>query len=89
MAKLDGRDMQGRPLKIKPGVTKSTTDRNPEPSKVINSMGRWRSQAETATTVVETNSDSTKRVYVGGLPRLADPDEVQSKIREFFAEFNV
>lgn len=89
MAELDGREMQGRPLKIKPGVTKSAGERNPDPSKTIYAMGRWRSQAETATTFAKTNSDSTKRVYVGGLPRLTDQDEVQSKIREFFQAFQV
>ncbi|KAJ5225726.1 hypothetical protein N7468_006951 [Penicillium chermesinum] len=58
------------------------TGRNP-------SMGRWREQAKASTALAEENSPSTKRVYVGGLPRLTDPDEVQSKVRELFHAFQV
>lgn len=85
MAELDGVNMLGRPLKIKPGVAKSQEriDNPPSPFKV----GGWREQEKPS--FAKINSDSSSRVYVGGLPRLTDHEIVQSNVEAFFGDFNV
>ncbi|CAG7951602.1 unnamed protein product [Penicillium salamii] len=85
MAELDGVNMLGRPLKIKPGVAKSQEriDNPPSPFKV----GGWREQEKPS--FAKINSDSSSRVYVGGLPRLTDHEIVQSNVEAFFGDFKV
>ena len=96
MIELDGHDVLGRPVRIKPGVTKSASERNDdrtgertgEPSRgasnnIINA--RWRSPATTVTPLI----DSSQRVYVGGLPRVAEQEIVESNMKNFFSEFRV
>lgn len=96
MIELDGHDMLGRPVRIKPGVTKSASERTDdrsgertgEPSRgasnnIINA--RWRSSATTGTPL----TDSSQRVYVGGLPRVAEQETIDSNMKNFFSEFRV
>lgn len=85
MTELNGRDMLGRPVKIKPGVAKSQerTQNPPEPFRI----DRWRQQERPS--FAKVNSDSSNRVYVGGLPRLTDHGAVQSNIELFFRGFKV
>jgi hypothetical protein len=85
MTELDGRDMLGRPVKIKPGVAKSAerTANPPEPFRI----DRWRQQDKVS--FAKVNSDSSRRVYVGGLPRSTDHEAVQSNIEAFFKGFAV
>ncbi|KAJ5661477.1 uncharacterized protein N7477_009093 [Penicillium maclennaniae] len=96
MIELDGRDMQGRAVRVKPGVTKSASERTDDRSgertgeqsrgasnNIINA--RWRSPA----TAVTPPPDSSQRVYVGGLPRVAEQETVESNMKNFFSEFRV
>jgi RNA recognition motif-containing protein len=95
MIELDGHDMLGRPIKIKPGVAKSA-ERAAEQTRTpfASPMSRWR-PSEGSTTSSTTsfakvnNNDSSQRVYVGGLPRLTEPESVQSNMRTFFQGYNV
>lgn len=81
MTELDGTEMLGRPLKIKPGVTKSRT------TKPQADIGRWRPQE--GASFAKVNSDSSSRVYVGGLPKVTDQEIVQSNVQSFFKDFAV
>jgi RNA recognition motif-containing protein len=85
MVELDGTDMLGRPLKIKPGVAKSQ-ERVDNPSQTFH-IGGWRQQVRPS--FAKINSDSSSRVYVGGLPRLADHELVKSNLESFFSGFNM
>lgn len=89
MAQLDGHDLQGRPVRIKPGVAKSADDQNQQQQQRSSPFGqdRWRRSDQSSPARV--NTDSSRRVYVGGLPRVADAEGVQSKILTFFHEYNV
>ncbi|KAF7716338.1 Uncharacterized protein PECH_000120 [Penicillium ucsense] len=95
MIELDGKEMQGRPVRIKPGVAKSQSERAPEqPVRTPFAMSRWRSP-ESSPIIHHTNtarvnsSDASQRVYVGGLPRLTEPESVQSHMKTFFQGYNV
>lgn len=93
MVELDGRDMLGRPVKIKPGVAKSA-ERAAEQPRTPFAMSRWRERPEgsptsSPTSFAKVNHDSSQRVYVGGLPRLTEPESVQSNMRTFFQGYNV
>ncbi|KAJ5787010.1 Nucleotide-binding alpha-beta plait [Penicillium paradoxum] len=85
MTELDGRDMLGRPVKIKPGVAKSQERIQNPPSPFR--IDRWRQQEKPS--FAKVNSDSSSRVYVGGLPRVTDHAMVQSNIEVFFKSFKV
>ena len=102
MNELDGRDMLGRPVKIKPGVVKSSSERSQQQQQQqqrtdgsprsdsktsLFTMDRWR--RNDAPTFPRTNSDSSRRLYVGGLPRLTDQDEISSNITEFFKDYKL
>lgn len=108
MIELDGHDMLGRPVKIKPGVVKSQsersqqqqqsprTDGSPRASKSSSPFGmdRWRrddsAPAPPAAPVFQrTNSDPSRRLYVGGLPRVSDQETINSNITNFFQGFNM
>lgn len=90
MTDLDGHDMLGRPVKIKPGVAKSA-ERAAEQTRSPFAMGRWRPQEGSTpiTSFAKVSNDSSQRVYVGGLPRLTEPESVQSNMRTFFQGYNV
>ncbi|KAJ6127601.1 hypothetical protein N7523_003213 [Penicillium sp. IBT 18751x] len=96
MIELDGRDMQGRAVRVKPGVTKSASERTDDrtgerpgeqsrgaSNTIINA--RWRSPAAAVTPP----ADSSQRVYVGGLPRVPEQETVESNMKNFFSEFRV
>lgn len=85
MTELDGRDMLGRPVKIKPGIAKSA-ERIANPPSPFRT-DRWRQQDNPS--FAKVNSDSSRRVYVGGLPRLTDHEAVQNNIKAFFNGFSV
>ncbi|KAJ5263837.1 hypothetical protein N7478_011442 [Penicillium angulare] len=101
MTDLDGKDILGRPVKIKPGVAKSPAERaneqqqqqqqqsqQPQQQRSPFSMDRWRRQ-EGESLAKANNFDSSKRVYVGGLPRVAEPEDLETKIKVFFQGYNV
>jgi RNA recognition motif-containing protein len=85
MTELDGTNMLGRPVKIKPGVAKSQERINNPPSPFR--VEGWREQSKPS--FAKVNSDSSSRVYVGGLPRLTEHEVVQSNIESFFKDFKV
>ncbi|PLB46126.1 RNA-binding domain-containing protein [Aspergillus steynii IBT 23096] len=111
MVELDGHDMLGRPVKIKPGVVKSQsersqqqqqqqqqprTDGSPRAPKTSSPFGmdRWRRDDSApappaAPALQRTNSDPSRRLYVGGLPRVSDQETINSNITNFFKGFNI
>ncbi|CAI7599673.1 unnamed protein product [Penicillium pancosmium] len=109
MTELDGKELLGRMVRIKPGVQRSAANPgspSPSPSRSTSggmgmsgvpspSMDRWRRSDQSATTASsspstpKTQGDSSRRVYVGGLPRVADQEELQSKVTAFFQGYEV
>ncbi|KAJ5743559.1 hypothetical protein N7533_003360 [Penicillium manginii] len=110
MAELDGKELLGRMVRIKPGVQRSSANPgSPSPSTSSGmgmmgtsgvaspSMDRWRRPDQSATagssssslSTPKTQGDSSRRVYVGGLPRVADQEELQSKVTGFFQGYEV
>lgn len=125
MAELDGADLLGRPVKIKPGVVKSASERQQQQrtgmgagtgsigdglssgSPRANRAGssplnadRWRrddnlTSASTTPTkfsnmsTYNPNADPSKRLYVGGLPRLTDQEAISSNVTQFFKGYNL
>ncbi|KAB8234113.1 RNA recognition motif domain-containing protein [Aspergillus alliaceus] len=98
MNELDGRDMLGRPVKIKPGVVKSSSERAQQQPRTDGSpraenktspfsMDRWR--RPDAPTFAKVNSDSSRRLYVGGIPRLTDQEAISSNITTFFKDYKL
>lgn len=90
MAELDGRDMRGRPIKIKPGVVKTSAERSQQRmdgSPRSDQADRWRRNDPPS--FAQLNSDSSHRVYVGGLPKLIEQDTINSSITKFFEGYNV
>ena len=92
MIELDGRDMLGRPVKIKPGVVKSSNERSQQGSPRSDrttpfSLDRWR--RNDAPSFAKVNSDSSRRLYVGGLPKLTDHEALSININNFFKDFEV
>lgn len=89
MTELDARDMLGRPVKIKPGVVKSSNENRigGSPKASPFSIDRWR-RNETPT-FAQMNSDSSRRLYVSGLPRLTDHEALSININNFFQDFQV
>ena len=89
MIDLDGKDMLGRPVKIKPGVAKSSAERASEQQQRSPiAMDRWR-RSETESSPRAPSSDSSQRVYVGGLPRVAEPEVAEAQIKTFFQGYTV
>ncbi|KAL3471834.1 hypothetical protein BJX99DRAFT_236656 [Aspergillus californicus] len=132
MAELDGGDLLGRPVKIKPGVVKSASERQQRTS-ISNGSGmgvgadgsssprgtstgtgsrsspfnadRWRrddsapstptksnsnsTSFSNSTSIGSANTDSSRRLYVGNLPRLTDQESITSNITSFFKEYSV
>ena len=95
MVELDGRDMLGRPIKIKPGVAKNSAERiqqrveglpNRDKASPVGT-DRWR--RNDASSFGKMNSDSSRRLYVGGLPKLVDQDIMNSGVTQFFQGYNV
>ncbi|KAL2014460.1 hypothetical protein VTN00DRAFT_1985 [Thermoascus crustaceus] len=99
MTELDGRDLLGRPVKVRPGLAKSQNDRplqttadgsgSPRNDRKNLSFAFDRWQRNDAATHFKGYSDQGRRLYVGGLPRLSDQQAVNGEIRNFFKGFNV
>lgn len=103
MAELDGRELLGRTLRIKPGVQKSAAGSSSTsistgtsvtststPSSGMSGMDRWRpSSAKTGDQAGPAKTDPSRRVYVGGLPRLTDQEAVQSNMATFFQGYEM
>jgi RNA recognition motif-containing protein len=90
MAELDAKELLGRALRIKPGVVRSSADQHSRSTSTTSPSGtvdRWRRQENTS--FAKMNSDSSQRVYVGGLPRLSELETLQSQIRSFFDGYTV
>jgi RNA recognition motif-containing protein len=100
MKELDGRDLLGRPIKVKPGVAKSTQDRplprtaESPPPRANDKTGspsftfdRW--QRNDASNHWKGYSEQGRRLYVGGLPKLSNQGTIDSEIRNFFQGYNV
>lgn len=101
MTELDGRDMLGRPVKIKPGVAKTASERSQQQqhqqqrteSSPRSDKGRpfaldhWRRNDTPAFAKVD--SVSSRRLYVGGLPKLTDPEIITTNITNFFKGYKV
>ncbi|KAJ5888958.1 hypothetical protein N7495_008999 [Penicillium taxi] len=85
MIELDGRQMLGRPVKIKPGVAKNVTERNGEAWSTQLNMDRWRTRDNTTAKV----NEASKRVYVGGLPRSTDQEALKSSLQNFFQGYTI
>ncbi|KAL2812433.1 hypothetical protein BDW59DRAFT_155289 [Aspergillus cavernicola] len=126
MAEMDGHNLLGRPVKIKPGVVKSASERqqrtstgsgigmgagvdgssSPRSNRTSSfNADRWRrddnapapifgtptksNSNSSSTTTTTATTDSSCRLYVGGLPRLTDQESITSNITTFFKEYNV
>ncbi|KAL1961925.1 hypothetical protein VTN77DRAFT_754 [Rasamsonia byssochlamydoides] len=101
MKELDGRDLLGRPVKVKPGVAKSTQQDRSSPrttdSASPHANGKTSSPSFTfdrwhrndASTHWKGYSDQGRRLYVGGLPKLSNQMSIDSEIRNFFKGYNV
>ncbi|KAJ5927912.1 hypothetical protein N7466_006868 [Penicillium verhagenii] len=102
MIDLDGKDMLGRPVKIKPGVAKSSAERASEQQQQRSpiNVDRWRrSDAEglpkisspsfSSNSNSNFSSESSQRVYVGGLPRVAEPEVLEAQMKVFFQGYTV
>jgi RNA recognition motif-containing protein len=103
MTELDGRDMLGRPVKIKPGVAKTASERSQQQQQQQQqqrtessprsdkgspfALDRWR--RNDAPVFAKVNSDSSRRLYVGGLPKLTDPEIITTNITNFFKGYKV
>ncbi|KAL1983673.1 hypothetical protein VTN96DRAFT_10102 [Rasamsonia emersonii] len=100
MKELDGRDLLGRPVRVKPGVAKSTQDRSfsrttDSPSPRANdktgspsyTFDRW--QRNDASAHFKGYSEQGRRLYVGGLPKLSSQLTIDNEIRNFFKGYNV
>ncbi|OJJ47074.1 hypothetical protein ASPZODRAFT_132009 [Penicilliopsis zonata CBS 506.65] len=99
MVELDGKELQGRPLKIKPGVAKTSAERSQQPRTEGSPRGekssplnfdRWqRGERTEPSSPAKALGDQSKRVYVGGLPRLQDQEALQSNMVNFFQGLDV
>ncbi|OXV05463.1 hypothetical protein Egran_06770 [Elaphomyces granulatus] len=95
MQQLGGRDFLGRPVKIRPGVAKSPTDRSiaktdgspRTESERPFAFDRW--QRDDASAHFKGYSEQGRRLYVGGLPKLSNQANIDTGIRKFFRGFNV
>lgn len=81
MIQLDSHDMLGRPVKIKPGLAKSA-EHTPDQTRSPFALDRWRRQDNPSCAKI--NSDSSQRVYVGGLPRWTEREAMESNMQTFF-----
>ncbi|KAJ9190987.1 hypothetical protein DTO166G4_8464 [Paecilomyces variotii] len=96
MTELAGKDLLGRPVKIRPGVAKSSNDRSlprgessPRTEKTAAPFAFDRWQRNDASSHFKGYSEQGRRLYVGGLPRPVNQPSVDAEIRKFFDGFNV
>jgi hypothetical protein len=99
MVELDGKDLQGRPVRIKPGVAKSAQDRatlrSPQSSpsrfndKPATTNDRWQRSDVPSPNSKPSSSENSRRLYVGGLPKIVDQEAIDSDVQGFFKGYNV
>lgn len=102
MLELDGKDLQGRPIRIKPGVAKSSQDRSTvrspqsSPSRYNDKTGspsttndRWQRNDAPSPYAKGNSNENSRRLYVGGLPKIVDQEAIDSEIQTFFKGYNV
>ncbi|EER42969.1 ribonucleoprotein [Histoplasma capsulatum H143] len=97
MAELNGKDMLGRPVTIKPGIPKSfkeplfgrrdQTKMTPEKQPPRFAFERW--ERSDAASHWYDYSAQGRRLFVGGLPRMPDQPTADYEIRKLFYGFNV
>lgn len=101
MQELDGKDLLGRPVKVKPGVAKTSQDRssprpsntsvaprsNEKPGSSSVAFDRW--QRNDASSHFKGYSENGRRLYVGGLPKLSNQQTIDSEIQTFFNGYNM
>ncbi|CRG89009.1 6-phosphofructo-2-kinase [Talaromyces islandicus] len=101
MQELDGKDLLGRPVKVKPGVAKASQDRSsPRPSNGFSprssndkpgsspvAFDRW--QRNDASSHFKGYSENGRRLYVGGLPKLSNQQTIDTEIQTFFNGYNI
>ena len=97
MGQLNGRDILGRPVKIKPGLAKSS----PAPSRwdtyrgdgtsltTFATFDRWRRGDPNPPRKDLNQMPGDRRVYVGGLPKITDREVIASSIVHFFEGLKV
>ena len=94
MAELNGKDMLGRPVKIKPGVPKASKgssygrhDQSGRDEELSSPpiFDRW----ERTDAADHWYDYSNRRLYVGGLPRMPNQRTAEHEIRKLFDGFNV
>lgn len=103
MVELDGKDLQGRPIRIKPGVAKSAQDRvsstrSPQssPSRLNDNAGspstlvdRWQRKDASLSNSKPNDIENSRRLYVGGLPKIMDKQALDADIQAFFKGYNL
>src|SRR5262245_12170499 len=91
MVELDGKDMLGRPVKIKPGIPKKATERC-QSAQVENSSSPFLFDRWERTDVADHWYDYAtqgRRLYVGGLPRMPNQPTADYEMRKLFDGFNM
>lgn len=103
MVELDGKDLQGRPIRIKPGVAKSGQDRSTIARSPHSSPSRVNDNADSPSTLVDrwqrkdtafsnnkpNDIENSRRLYVGGLPKIMDKQALDADIQSFFKGYNL
>ena len=103
MVELDGKDLQGRPIRIKPGVAKSAQDRSTSTRSPQSSPSRFNDNAGSPSTLVDrwqrkdtsfsnnkpNDIENSRRLYVGGLPKIMDKQTLDADIQSFFKGYNL
>ncbi|ODH38579.1 hypothetical protein ACO22_02279 [Paracoccidioides brasiliensis] len=93
---LNGKDMLGRPVKIKPGIPKSSkepfgrrdmaTTPEKQPPRFV--FERWE-RSDDASSHWYDYSAQGRRLFVGGLPRMPNQPTADYEIRKLFYGFNI
>jgi RNA recognition motif-containing protein len=103
MVELDGHDLMGRAIKVKPGVAKSGTnersfqrsgDGGVSSPRTYNdrnpqSAGNDRWQRNEGSSQSKVSSEQGRRLYVGGLPKLPDQEVLENDLRNFFTGYRM
>ncbi|OKL61857.1 hypothetical protein UA08_03045 [Talaromyces atroroseus] len=103
MVELDGNDFQGRPVRIKPGVAKSSSSSSQDRSTLRSSQNspsrfngspsatndRWQRSDAPSPQAKASSNENSRRLYVGGLPKIVDQEAIDSDIQAFFKGYNV
>lgn len=92
---MNGKDLLGRPIKVGPGVLRSTVKRslggfnNPNSHKQRPELVFQRWTRTDAKDHWKGYSQEGRRLYVGGLPEMPDQHTVNGDVRKLFDGFNV